>query len=162
MESKKSWPEFQCQIDPRKVAAPWLAPASGSLVLQLLKIELRRTARKVKHLNADYLVVLVEVQHHAGGDFFGFDDFGVIQPEIERVGFFIDVQFHSLPFMVRSKNTLTTRFGSTDVFTATRRIRPPSSGMGRKYRSIVASDESGRMHSGAKPTVSKCGANSCA
>lgn len=53
----------------RKVAAPWLAPASVSLVLQLLKIELRRTARKVKHLNTDQLVVLVEVQHHAGGDF---------------------------------------------------------------------------------------------
>ena len=86
MESKKSWPKSQGQIDPRKVAAPWLAPASGSLVLQFLRIELRRTARKVKHLDADHLVVLVEVQHHAGGDFFGFDDFGVIQSEIERVG----------------------------------------------------------------------------
>jgi hypothetical protein len=59
--------------------------------LQLLKIELRRTARNVKHLNTEQLVVRVEVQRRAGGDFFGFDDFGVIQSEIERVGFFIDV-----------------------------------------------------------------------
>jgi hypothetical protein len=86
MESKKSWPESQGQTDPRKVAAPWLALASGSLVLQLLKIELRRTAKNVKHLKTDQLVALVKVHCRAGGDFFGFDDFGVIQPEIERVG----------------------------------------------------------------------------
>ena len=72
-------------------AAPGQAPVSGAPVLQLLEIELGRTTRKVEHLDADHLVVLVEVQHHARRDFFGLDDLRIIQSQVERVGFFIDV-----------------------------------------------------------------------
>ena len=56
--------------------------------------------------------------------------------------------------MVRSKNTLTTRFGSTAVFTATRKTRPPNSGMQQKYRCTVASSGSGRTHPGADKVLS--------
>jgi hypothetical protein len=44
------------------------------------------------------------------------------------------VQSHNLPFILRSKNTLTTRFGSTALFTATRSTRSPNSGMERVGR----------------------------
>ena len=39
---------------------------------------------------------------------------GLPQTQVEGVGLFIDMQFHSLPLMLRSKNTLTTLQGATN------------------------------------------------
>ena len=43
------------------------------------------------HFDADDLVGLVVVEDDAGRDFFGFDDGGIVEAEVEGVGFFVDV-----------------------------------------------------------------------
>src|ERR1039457_2795163 len=123
--------------------------SSGGLILQLLQVQFRRAFGEMQKFDTDHLIVLVKIQHHARRNFLGLDDFGIIQPQVKRVGFFVHMQFHSLPFIVRSKNTLTTRTGSTVVLTATRKTRPPNSGIFRKRRSTSASSGSGKVNSGA-------------
>ena len=45
----------------------------------------------MEHLDADDLVGLVVIEDDAGRDLFGFDDGGVVEAEVEGVGFFVDV-----------------------------------------------------------------------
>ena len=45
----------------------------------------------MEHFDTDDLVGLVVVEDDAGRDFFGFDDGGVVEAEVEGVGFFVDV-----------------------------------------------------------------------
>lgn len=45
----------------------------------------------MEHLKADDLVGFVVVEDDAGRDFFGLDDGGVVEAEVEGVGFFVDV-----------------------------------------------------------------------
>ena len=47
--------------------------------------------RKVEHFDADDLIGLIVVEDETGRDFFGFDDGGIVEVEIECVGFFVDV-----------------------------------------------------------------------
>ena len=42
---------------------------------------------------------------------------GLPQTQVEGVGLFIDMQFHSFPLMLRSKNTLTTLQGAINYLT---------------------------------------------
>jgi hypothetical protein len=46
-------------------------------------------------------------------DFLGFDDRGLVQAEVEGVGFGIEMDFHSRFLIERSKNAVTTRQGVT-------------------------------------------------
>lgn len=68
-----------------------LQQGSDGLILQFSQIQMGRPLREVKDLDTDHLIVLIEVEHHAGRDFFGFNDRGVIQPQIKRVRFLINV-----------------------------------------------------------------------
>src|SRR5207248_1065641 len=69
-------------------------------------------------------------ENHTGRDFLRLNDLGIVQTQVKCVGFLVHVQPHNLPFILRSKNTLTTRFGSTVLFTVTRSTRPPTQGFG--------------------------------
>jgi len=50
----------------------------------------------MEHFDTDDLVGLVVVEDDAGRDFFGFDDGGVVEAEVEGVGCLIEVYFHSV------------------------------------------------------------------
>ena len=47
---------------------------------------------------AHHFIRIVVVEHHARRNFLGLDDGGFVEPEIKRIGFFIDGEFHELPF----------------------------------------------------------------
>jgi hypothetical protein len=66
--------------------------------------------------------------------FIGLDDARVVKPQVKSVGFAVNFQLHSLPFIVRSKYTLTTRSGATVVLTTTLRTRFS----GSRYLAITA------------------------
>lgn len=121
----------------------------GAGVRILLRLGLWRAFGKIKHFNSYDRIFAVVIHNDPRRDLLRFDDLGIIQPQIKRVGFFVHVQSHNLPFIFRSKNILTTRLGSTAVLTATRNTRPPNSGILRKRRSTVASSGSGSTNSGA-------------
>ena len=46
----------------------------------------------MEHFDADDLVGSVVVEDDAGRDLFGFDDGGVVEVEVEGVGFLVDVE----------------------------------------------------------------------
>ena len=102
------------------------SPRFSSVVLYRLKFQRRgfqsrRPLGQVERLDANDFFFFVVIENYAGRDFLRFNDLGVIQPQVKRVGFLVHVQSHILPSILRSKNTLTTRFGSTVLFTATRK-----------------------------------------
>jgi hypothetical protein len=53
------------------------------------EISAQASISHVQTFIAHNLVVVVAVKHYAGIALFGFDDLGIIQPEINRVGFLI-------------------------------------------------------------------------
>src|SRR5437867_6417774 len=111
--------------------------------LKGLGVQLRCAFGEIEHLDAHYLVLLIEIQHYARRDFFRLDNPRVVKAQIKGVGLAVNFQFHSLPFIVRSKYTLTTRSGATVVLTTTRSTRLSCSGILRYRRSSVASAGSG-------------------
>ena len=56
----------------------------------------------MEHFDAGDLVGCVVVEDDSGGDFLGFDDGGVVEAEVEGVGFLVDVEFHGFGGLVRS------------------------------------------------------------
>src|SRR5258706_74326 len=82
-----------------------------------------------ENLNAYYLVLLVVVQHDARSYFLGFYDSRIVQTQIKSISLGIYFQLHNFPFILRSKYPLTTRSGTTCVFTMTRSTRLPNSGI---------------------------------
>ena len=82
----------------------------------------------MEHFHTDDFARFIEIKDYAGRHLFRLDDFRVIQTEIQGVRLGIEMQLHSLFFMVRSKNTLTTRHGATLVFVATLSTLFPYSG----------------------------------
>jgi len=87
-----------------------------------------RASGKMEHFHVYDRILPVVIHNDTRHDLPGLDDLGIIQPQIKRVGFFVHMQSHNLPFICRAKKILITRFGSTAVLTATRNIRPPNSG----------------------------------
>jgi hypothetical protein len=69
----------------------------------------------LEHFHTDDFAGFIEIKDYARRHLFRLDDFRVIQTEIQGVRLGIEMQLHSLSFMVRSKNTLTTRQGAKDV-----------------------------------------------
>ena len=106
------------------------APSSGH-ELNRVRVQLRGALGQPQHLDANHLVLLVEIQHDPRRHFFGLDDRRVVQAQLQSVPFAVNLQFHNLPFIVRSKYTLTTRSGATVVLTTTRNTRFPRSGIWR-------------------------------
>ena len=104
--NKKPALQFRGSIPPQ-IPAPWFSNSASAWT--------GRASRRQR------LFVFVVIENHARRDFLRFNDLGVIQPQVKRVGFLVHVQSHILPSILRSKNTLTTRFGSTVLFTATRK-----------------------------------------
>ena len=47
----------------------------------------------MEHFDANDLVGFVVVEDDSGCDLFGFNDGGVVEAEVEGVGFFVDVEF---------------------------------------------------------------------
>src|ERR1019366_3321974 len=94
-------------------------PSNGH-ELQRLRIQLRSALGEPQHFDANHLVLLVEIQHDARRHLFRFDNWRVVQAQVKSVRFAVNLQFHSLPLIVRSKYTLTTRSGATVVLTTTR------------------------------------------
>ena len=68
------------------------------------EVERGRAFREPEQFDAHHFVGVVVVKDHARRDFFGVDDGGVVKEEIEGIGFFINVDLYSLPFMVRSSS----------------------------------------------------------
>lgn len=118
-------------VKARLCSPPANEALSRGLEFQLVQLQFGRAPGQMEDFNTDNLIALIKVQHYPGRHFLRFDDLGIIQSQVERVGFLVHVQFHSLPFIVRSKNTLTTRTGSTVVLTTTRNTRFPNSGIRR-------------------------------
>src|SRR5205823_6616570 len=116
---------------------------------QRRRFQIRRALGQVEHFHSNDFISFVIIENHTGRDFLRLNDLGIVQTQVKRVGFLVHVQSHNLPFILRSKNTLTTRFGSTVLFTVTRSTLPPNSGIRRKHRWTVASFGSGRVNSAA-------------
>jgi hypothetical protein len=57
----------------------------------LLEVGERDSIFHVQDFNAHHLVVFAEVKHDARTDLFRLDDLGVIQAEIDRIGFLIEM-----------------------------------------------------------------------
>lgn len=55
----------------------------------------------MEHFDADDLVGFVVAEGDGGRDFVGFDDGGVVEAEVEGVGYFVDVEFHGLRGLVQ-------------------------------------------------------------
>src|ERR1035437_7886688 len=103
-----------------------------------------RAFGKIKHFNTHDRVLAVVIHYDARRHFLRLDDFGIVLPQVKRVRFVVHMQPHSLLFIFLSTNSLTTRFGSTVVLTATRNTRPPNTGIQQKRRSTAASSGSGK------------------
>jgi hypothetical protein len=132
--------ELSGESESMKPSGPPLAdPRLHRFKFQRRGFQIRRPLGQVEHLHPNDLVFFVVIENHTGGYFLRLDDLGVVQAQLKRIGFLVHVQSHNLPFILQLKNTLTTRFGSTALFTATRSTRPPNSGIRRKQRSIVMS-----------------------
>jgi hypothetical protein len=95
--------------------------------LELLEVKAGGALGEIEHLDTDHLILRAEVQHDSWGHFLGLHDGRVVQAEMKGVGFTVNLQSHSLPFIVRSKYTLTTRSGTTVLFITTRNTRSPDS-----------------------------------
>ena len=59
---------------------------SGGDAFQGGGVEVRGAFGEVEHFDADDLVGLVVIENDAGRDFFGFEDGGIVEAEVERVG----------------------------------------------------------------------------
>ena len=94
------------------------------------------------HFHPDDFSRIAEVKDDARRDLLGVNNFRVIQLQRESVCLLVDMEFNKFPFMVRSKNTRTTRQGATCVFTITRKIRYWFSGILRKNLSMLESSGS--------------------
>src|SRR5205814_2260693 len=90
-----------------------LSRSSNSDELKSLRIQLWGALGEVEHLDADHLILLVEIQDHPWRNLLRLDNRRVVKAQVKSVGFAVNLQFHSLPFIVRSKYTLTTRSGTT-------------------------------------------------
>jgi len=58
---------------------------------------------KMQHFHSDHVVVRVVIQHYAGSDLLGIQNLRVVKTQLKRVRFRINRQFHSFPFILRSK-----------------------------------------------------------
>ncbi len=85
--------------------------ASSDLELDLPKVGRWNAIGYLQHLNADDLIVGVEVEHDAGVDLLRLDDRGIVQAEVQGIGVGIDVKLHSLFLDVGSTYAVTTRGG---------------------------------------------------
>ena len=83
--------------------------------MHLLEAGGRQAPSSIENLDADNLVLVVEIENDAGLHFLGLDDLGIVQAKIQRVGILGEVNFQGLPFCVRSKNTVTTLAGFADA-----------------------------------------------
>jgi len=63
--------------------------------MQLSQIQARRAARKTQDLHAHDLLPVVEIQNHTRRSLLGFDDLGIVQPQVKRICFFIYDQLHT-------------------------------------------------------------------
>lgn len=57
---------------------------------------------ELDHFDAGNPVGLVVVEDNAGREFFRFNDGGVVEAELEGVGFFVDVEFYGFVGLLRS------------------------------------------------------------
>jgi hypothetical protein len=87
----------------------------------------RYTSGQLQQLYSHDVSGRVEIQDHPGFDLFGFNDRGVVEAEVQRVAVRVDLEPHSLPFIRRSKNTVTIRSGIFPGFTTLRKTRPACS-----------------------------------
>jgi hypothetical protein len=74
-------------------------------------IQLGRALGEFENFHGDDALSFVVVQHDTWRDFFRLDGFRIVELRIQGIGFLVHVQFQSLPFITRSKYTLTTRSG---------------------------------------------------
>lgn len=64
---------------------------SGDDEFQGSEVQVGGSFGQVENFDADDLVGFVVVEDDAGRDFFGFDEGGVVEAEVEGVGFLVDV-----------------------------------------------------------------------
>ena len=63
--------------------------------LEFVDVQLGSAFGEVKNFHAHNLVLLVKIQNHARRHFLRLDNFRVIQSQVERIRFFVNIQFSS-------------------------------------------------------------------
>src|SRR3989475_8854762 len=76
---------------------------SGNEGFELLQVALGDTPLEVEHLDADNLLIGVEVQHDARLQLLGLDNLRVVQAKVKRIDLRVVADSHVLPRCRRSK-----------------------------------------------------------
>src|SRR5437879_13323056 len=84
---------------------------SGNEDFELLQVALGDAPLEVEHLDADNLLLGVEVQHDARLHLLGLDNLRVVQAKVKRIDLRVVADSHVLPRCRRSKQMVTTRGG---------------------------------------------------
>ena len=63
-------------------------------------VQFRGAFGKVEHLDADNMVVRVVIDDDAGRNLFGFQYLGIVEGEVQGIGFMINLQSHNATFIV--------------------------------------------------------------
>src|SRR5438552_13823289 len=84
---------------------------SGNEHFELLQVALGDAPLEVEHLDADDLLLGVEVEHDARLHLLGLDNLRIVEPKVKRVDLLVVTDSHILPRCRRSKYTVTIRGG---------------------------------------------------
>src|SRR5512139_3761766 len=97
---------------------------SGHIEADRCRICLWKTLPHVEDLDPDDLTVGVQVEDDARPNILRFGYRGVIQPQVEGVGLFVEMNLHISPLQARSKYAVMTRHGSLLPLYTTVRTNP--------------------------------------
>ena len=73
-----------------------LSVSLRNLELHLLETGRRNPLTDIPDLDANDLILVIEIEHDARLDFLGLNDTRIVDPKIKRVGFLVEMNFHSL------------------------------------------------------------------
>ena len=80
------------------------------LKFQRRGFQIRRPLGQVERLDANDFFFFVVIENYAGRDFLRFNDLGVIQPQVKRVGFLVQISYFAFHFAIEEYTHDSVRF----------------------------------------------------